>query len=117
MVRFEEQLDVDLVPQPIERVVLRKRVVTEYETLQVEVRREELVIERETIDVEPGAGESGVEIAEGVTEVTVYKEVPVVGTRVVPVERVRVIKDVVTESVDVSADVRRETVDVESTKS
>lgn len=116
VLRSEERLDVDLVPEPIESVVVRKRVVTEYVTETVAVRREELVVERE-----PAAADDGstaplahdVEIGEDETTVTLYREVPVVSTRVVPVERVRLRKNVVTEEVEVSGEVRREAVDVE----
>ena len=110
----EERLDVTTETRPAERVRLRKQVVTEEVTVTVEVRREELVIEREPIArdavVAPDAGAFD-EAAE--TVIVLHAEEPVVGRRVVPVERVRLRRDSVLEKVDITEPVRKERAEVE----
>ncbi len=49
----EQQLQVDTVRVPVERVVLRRRIVTEVQQVQVTVRREELEIIREPLSGQP----------------------------------------------------------------
>ena len=114
MTRSEEQLVVDKVEVPQERVRLVKHVVTENVTVTVAVRREELRIEREPI-TNPEAVEMapGAEIGPAEMEFFLLAEEPVVTTRVVPVERVRVGKDAVVDSREVSGEVRKERIDVE----
>ena len=110
----EEQLDVTTESRPAERVRLRKQVVTEEVTVTVEVRREELVIEREPIPRDAvGAPEDGAFEDAAETVIVLHAEEPVVGRRVVPVERVRLRRDNVMEKVDISETVRKERADVE----
>lgn len=110
----EERLDVSTERRPAEVVRLRKQVVTEQVTVTVELRREELVIERETIPrdavvgPDPNAFEDETEAV-----IVLHAEEPVIGRRVVPVERVRLRRDNVMERVDLSEPVRKEQVDVE----
>ena len=112
----EEQLAVETRPIPTERVHLRKRVVTEDVTLTVTLRREELVIEREPVgrtshqaaETDFPLGDDGREI-----EFVLHAEEPVVTKRVVPVERVRVKRNTITEERHLSDTVRRERVDVD----
>lgn len=115
MIRSEERLHVDRIPEPVERIRLRKRIVTEYVTKTVPVRRE--VIEVERYREPEGAPDEAVvpldsEIADGVYEVVAYKEVPVVTMRVVPAERIRVRVVPVSEQATVADEVRLEQVDV-----
>ncbi len=109
----EEQLVVDTQARATERVRVRKRVVTEEVTVTIPLRREELVIEREPI--EPGAAEapSDAQIVEAEFDFLLLAEQPVIEKRIVPVEQVRVRKDVVVEEELVSDQVRKERVDVE----
>ena len=110
----EERLDVTTERRPAERVRLRKQVVTEEVTVTVEVRREELVIEREPIPRDAvGAAEAGAFEDAAETVIVLHAEEPVVGRRVVPVERVRLRRDSVLEKVDLTETVRREQADVE----
>lgn len=114
MTRSEEQLVVDKVEAPVERVRLVKHVVTEEVTVTVSVRREELRLERDPItDPEAVQLAPGTEIGAAEMEFFLLAEEPVVTTRVVPVERVRIGKDAVTESRPVTAEVRKEQIDVE----
>lgn len=113
MVRHEEHLDVATVTQPVERIRLLKRVVTEEATATVTVRREELVIEREPVEEADSELDAGATVAETDYVVTLYREVPVVSTRVVPVERVVLRKALVSEEVEVGGEVRVERIDVE----
>lgn len=115
--RSEERLDVSTVAEPVEHVRLRKRVVTEHVTHTIALRREELVIEREVVDDPDEAlardPDPDARISETEYVVTLYREVPVVSTRVVPVERVHLRKTLRTEEVEVGGETRRERVEVE----
>ena len=110
----EERLEVTKDLRPAELVRLRKRVVTEEVTVTVELRREELVIEREPIprdlvtEPDPAAFEDETEAI-----IVLHAEEPVVGRRLVPVERVRLRRDNVVESVEITDEVRRERAEVE----
>jgi uncharacterized protein (TIGR02271 family) len=114
MTRSEEQLSVGTRSEEIGRARLRKYVVTENVTETVPVTREEIRVEREPItDANVGAAMDGPAISEEEHEVTLHAERPVVEKEAVPVERVRLDKDVVTEQESVSADLRREEIEVE----
>jgi uncharacterized protein (TIGR02271 family) len=110
----EEQLEVDTQVRAAERVRIRKQVVTEEVTVTVTLRREELVIERETIPVDSVgvASPTAFEAAEEVV-VVLHAEEPVIGRRVVPVERVRLRKDLVVEQTTISEPVRKERAEIE----
>lgn len=115
VVRSEEQLRVDRATVPHERVRVTKRIVEEEATVTVTLRREELVVEREPV-ADPDAvalPEGEDRVAEGALEFFLLAERPVVSTRVVPVERVRVGKDVAVEEAPVSATLRREEIDTQ----
>jgi uncharacterized protein (TIGR02271 family) len=101
----EEQIEVDRRQRPHERVQVHKHVVTEYVTLTVPVRREVLRIERVPIDAphDPRAE----------ADLTLMEDEPVVETRIVAKERVRLATDMVTEEREVHATVRREQADIE----
>lgn len=109
----EEQLVVDTEARATERVRLRKRVVTEEVTVTIPLRREELVIEREPI--EPGAGEApaDAQIVEAEFDFVLLAEQPVIEKRIVPVEQIRLRKEVVVEEETITDDVRKERVDLE----
>jgi uncharacterized protein (TIGR02271 family) len=111
MTASEERLRVDTERVPRTRVRLRKVVVTEQRTVTVPVRREEYRLIREpVVDGEPVAG--GV-IGPDEQEVVLYEERVVVTTEVVPIERIRLVKEEVVEHREVSGEVRRERIDLE----
>ncbi len=98
MTRSEEQLHVGTETRESGRARLRKYVVTEQETVTVPVQREEVRIEREPItDANRGEALDGPAISEEEHEVVLHEERPVVEKEAVPVERVRLDKETVTE--------------------
>ncbi|MGM0928492.1 MAG: DUF2382 domain-containing protein [Actinomycetota bacterium] len=114
MTRSEERVHVGTESQEVGKVRLRKYVVTENVTRTVPVQHEEVRIEREPItDANRGAALSGPEISEAEHEVTLHAERPVVEKEAVPVERVRLDKDTVTEQETVSTDVRKEEIEAD----
>lgn len=102
----EERLQVDRRRRPHERVRLRKYVVTEYVTVRVPVKREEVSLERIPIEEDDG------EPADG-PELVLMTEEPVIEKHVVARERVRLHKDVMTAEREVTETVRREQAEVE----
>ena len=104
----EERLRVDKHSRPVQRVVLRKDVVTEEITITVPVRRE--VVRLERVPIAPGElPEADLTLSEGRTqELVLMEEQAVVDTRVVPRERVWLEKDVVTSEERFTETVRRE---------
>jgi uncharacterized protein (TIGR02271 family) len=114
MTRSEEELVVGKTSRESGRVRLRKYVVTENVEMTVPVQREEVRIEREPItDANRGDATSGPEISEEEHEVVLHAEEPVVETRAVPKERVRLEKDTVTEDQTVGGEVRKERIETE----
>jgi uncharacterized protein (TIGR02271 family) len=114
MTRSEERLNVGTRTEERGRARLRKYVVTEQQNVEVPVRREEVRIEREPItDANVGEAMSGPAISEEEAEMTLREERPVVETEAVPVERVRMAKDEVTDTEHVSAEVRKEQIDTD----
>ncbi|MEK0153837.1 PRC and DUF2382 domain-containing protein [Arthrobacter oryzae] len=114
MTRSEERLNVGTEQQATGRARLRKYVTTENVTQTVPVQREEVRIEREPItDANAGAAMSGPDISEEEHEVVLHEERPVVEKETVPVERVRLNKDTVTDEVTVDEEVRKERIETE----
>jgi len=114
MTRSEEQLHVGTETREAGRVRLRKYVVTENVTTTVPVSREEVRLEREPItDENRGAATAGGDITEEEHEVVLTEERPVVEKETVPVERVRVDKDTVTEHQHVDETVRKEEIELD----
>lgn len=110
MTAFQERLHVETERVPRSRVRLQKVVVTEQRTVTVPVRREEYRLIREPItDAEPVAGGA---IGADEQEVVLYEERVVVTTEVVPVERIRLVKEEVVETREISGEVRRERIDL-----
>ncbi len=83
----EQRLQVDAVRAPVERVVLRRRIVTEVQQLQVTVRREELEVVREPLSGQP-SGVPGA--AQPPLLIVLSQEVPVVELQRRPYEQVTV---------------------------
>jgi uncharacterized protein (TIGR02271 family) len=112
MTRSEEQLQVGTEQVETGRARLRKYVVTENVTQTVPVSHEEARLEREPItDANRGQAMSGSDITEEEHEVTLHAERPVVAKETVPVERVRVSTETVTENAEVSETLRKEQID------
>jgi uncharacterized protein (TIGR02271 family) len=112
MTRSEERLRVGTEEVPAGRARLRKYVVTEQVSTTVPVSHEEVRIEREPVtDANAGAAMSGPDISEEEHEVTLRAERPVVDKEAVPVERVRLGTETVTEEHQVNEEVRKEQID------
>lgn len=114
MTRSEEQLNVGTQKVQTGRARLRKYVVTEQQNVTVPVQREEVRLEREPItDANVGDAMSGPDLSEEEHEVTLTEERVVINKETVPVERVRLDKDTITEQETVSEDVSREEIELE----
>lgn len=114
MTRSEEQVHVGTEKVETGRARLRKYVVTENVTTTVPVSREEVRLEREPItDANRGDAVSGGDITEEEHEVVLTEERVVVNKETVPVERVRVDKDTITEEQQVDETVRKEQIELE----
>ena len=114
MTRSEERLHVGTEQVETGRARLRKYITTETVTQTVPVSREEVVVEREPItDANIGNAMAGGELTEEEHEVTLHEERPVVAKETVPVERIRLGTETVTEEQTVSADVRKENIEVD----
>jgi uncharacterized protein (TIGR02271 family) len=114
MTRSEERLNVGTQAREAGRARLRKYVVTENVQQTVPVQREEVRVEREPItDANIGNATSGPAISDEEHEVILHEERPVVEKEAVPVERVRLDKETVTDEVTVSEEVRKEQIDTD----
>ena len=114
MTRSEEKLRAGTERVETGRARLRKYVVTDTEQVQVPVSREEIRVEREPItDANRDAAYRGPAISEDEHEVTLHAERPVVQTEAVPVERVRLDKETVTDTETVAGEVRKERIEVD----
>lgn len=115
MTRSEERLRVDTERVEAGRARLRKYVVTEEQQVPVTTTREEVRLEREPItEGNRDAALDGPAISEDEHEVVLHEERPVVQTEAVPVERVRLSKEQVSEQQTVSGEVRKEQIDLDS---
>jgi len=116
MTRSEERLHVGTETREAGRVRLRKYVVTENVTQTVPVSHEEVRVEREPItDANRDAALAGEPIGEAEHEVVLRAERPVVEKEAVPVERVRLGTETVTEDAEVNETLRKEQIDTPET--
>ena len=114
MTRSEEELEVGKTSREAGRVRLRKWVDTERVETTVPVTHEEVRIEREPVtDATMDRAMAGPDITESEHEVILHEEEAVANTRVQPKERIRLDKEVVTDQEQVSADLRKERVEVQ----
>ncbi len=111
--RSEEELQLSSTWRPVERLRLRKRVVTEERTVTLRLRREELVVEQEPVGGGPVTLGPPPPVREPLV-LTLSEEQAVITTRVVPVEQVRVVVERVVEEHEVQTDLRAERFDVVS---
>ena len=113
MTRSEEQLQVGTQRVETGRARLRKYVVTENVSQTVPVSHEEVRLQREPItDANIGNAMDGPAISEEEHEVALHAERPVVQKDAVPVERVRLDVDTVTEQQQVTEQVRKERIEL-----
>lgn len=109
MIRSEERLHLGTETQEVGRARLRKYVVTENETRTVPVSREEVRIEREPLtDGTRDDAPTDANLREEEHDVTLHAERPVVEEETVPVERVRLDTETVTEQETVNEEISRE---------
>jgi len=114
MTRSEERLRVGTETHEAGRARLRKYVVTEEERHTVPVSHERVRVEREPItEANRDAALSGPAISEAEHEVTLHAEKPVVEKEAVPVERVRLNTETVTEEKTVGGKVRKEQIETD----
>lgn len=102
---------------PTERVKISRRVVTETRTITVEVRREEVHVDRipmpvSTDRVDEGRSEPVGSGASPVLTWVLHEELPEVVNRVVAVERVQVFLDSVNDTETVTTDLRHEEINL-----
>lgn len=112
MTRSEERLRVGTTTEATGRARLRKFIVTENVTKTIPVSHEEVRIEREPItEATMGDAMAGGDLTEEEHEVTLNAECVVVDKEVVPVERVRMGTETVTEDQTVTEQVRHEEIE------
>jgi len=114
MTRSEERLHVGTEKVQGRRARLRKFVVTEQETVTVPVSHEEARVTREPItEANRDAAMAGPDISEEEHEVVLTAEQAVVSKEAVPVERVRMDTETVTEQQQITEQVRKENIEVD----
>ncbi|MDQ0634979.1 uncharacterized protein (TIGR02271 family) [Arthrobacter pascens] len=114
MTRSEERLNVGTERQATGRARLRKYVTTENVQQTVPVQREEVRLEREPItDQNRGQAMDGPDLSDEEHEVVLHEERPVIDKETVPVERVRLDKETVTDDVTVDEEVRKERIETD----
>jgi uncharacterized protein (TIGR02271 family) len=117
MTRSEERLDIGTERVATGKARLRKYVVTENVTKTVPVSREEVRLEREPVtDANRGDALSGSDISEAEHEVTLNEERVVVSKEAVPVERVKLGTETVTDEQRVDESVRKEQIELDDSE-
>ena len=117
MTRSEEQLHVHTEEVAAGRARLRKHIVTENQTVTVPVSHEEITLEREPItSANAGNATAGPDLSEEEHEVQLTEERVVINKETVPVERVRLGTETVTEEQRVTEAVRKEEIDIDDSE-
>ncbi|KAF4409836.1 YsnF/AvaK domain-containing protein, partial [Streptomyces lycii] len=111
MMRSEERAYIDTEQHETGHARLRKHVVTEDVRTTVPVSHEEVHVTREPISPEDRSRSGNARIEESQVEVTLHEERPVVRKETVPVERVRLDTEKVTEQEEVTTQVRKEQIE------
>lgn len=114
LIRSEEQLHVSTEEHEVGHARLRKVVVTENVTTSVPLSHEEVRVIHEAIAPEDRSRMGRSAISEAQTEVTLHAEQPVISKETIPVERVRMETEKVTEQKEVSAEVRKERIEYDT---
>jgi uncharacterized protein (TIGR02271 family) len=113
MTRSEEQLQVGTEKVQTGRARLRKVIVTEQQTITVPVTREEVRLVREPIGADHGVDTTIGEIGEAATDLVLTEERVVVSKETVPVEKVRLGTETITEQKEVTEAVRKEQIELD----
>jgi len=114
MTRSEERLQVGTQRTETGRARLRKRIVTEQVSTTVPVSHDEVVVEREPItEANMPKATDGPALSEEEHEVVLKAEQPVVSKETVPVERVKLGTQTITEQQQVNETVRKEQIETE----
>ena len=111
LTRSEEQLHVGTEKVQTGRARLRKFIVTEQQTVTVPVTHEEVRLVREPVT--PGDTVDAT-IGEAATDVVLTEERVLVNKETVPVEKVRLGTDTITEQQDVTENVRKEQIEFDN---
>lgn len=112
MTRSEEQLQVRTEQVRAGTARIRKTVVTEPVQQTADVSHEEISMQRESLTgPDDGPAAAGGQIAEQEYEIILHAERLVVTKEVVPVERIRIAKTVVTEQQEIHDTLRKEQID------
>jgi uncharacterized protein (TIGR02271 family) len=112
MTRSEERLHVGTRQQEAGRARLRKYIVTEQQTQNVAVSHDEVHVTREPItEANMGDALSGGDLTEEEHEVTLMADQVVTDKETVPVERIRLDTETITDQQEVTADVRKEQIE------
>jgi uncharacterized protein (TIGR02271 family) len=111
MIRSEERLNIGTEQVEAGHVHLRKYVVTEEQQVTVPVSHEEVRIEREPIT--DGRARPDGQLGEQEQDLILHAEKAVVHKETVPVERVRMSTETVTEDQTVTGEVRKEQFDIQ----
>ncbi|MDQ6657999.1 MAG: YsnF/AvaK domain-containing protein [Actinomycetota bacterium] len=112
MTRSEEHLHITTERVATSRVRLRKRIVTQMQTITVPVSREELVIEQEPIIDADGARHPLPNADEQSVEIILHAERPVITMETVAVERISVNITTVTEDQTITEPVGKEQIEL-----
>ncbi|MBG6215443.1 uncharacterized protein (TIGR02271 family) [Cryobacterium sp. CAN_C3] len=113
MTRSEGHLQVGIEKVETARARLRKHIVTENVTTSVPVSHEEVTLQREPItDANRGDATAGPELSEEEHEVVLSGERVVTSKETVPVERVALGTETVTEQQQVDAEVSHEEIEL-----
>jgi uncharacterized protein (TIGR02271 family) len=112
MTRSEERMHVGTEQRESGRARLRKYIVSENVSTTVPVSHEEVTLEREPItEANRGDAMAGGDLTEEEHEVTLTEQRPVISKETVPVERVRLGTETVTENQQVEGTVHKEQID------
>lgn len=110
--RHAEQLHATTRSVPVERVRLKKVIVTEERTITVQVRREELRLEHKTLDPSTAIATT---VGPSDLELILHEEQITITRTIVPIERVRLTRTQVAGTRDITETLRHETVDISPT--
>ncbi len=113
LTRSEERVKVDKERVNTGEARLRKYVVHDTETVEVPVEREEVHVERKPVDPDTSNRPAGRELSEDETSVTLHEDRVNVTKTSEPVEEVRLAKDRVTDTEQVTEDVAKERIEAD----
>ncbi|MFC4565591.1 DUF2382 domain-containing protein [Nocardiopsis mangrovi] len=113
VIRSEERAHIGVESTESGRAHVRKTVESEHFQQDVPVSHEELRIEHVPISDADRAADASGRIEEEDDEFVLHAEKPMISRETVPVEKVRITKETVTEEESVEGDIRKERIDVD----